>query len=73
MTQTPLFCYNSLLSGNKKGLFYNVKQALLKSFNSLAILLKRTYQVIGNHLRRAAFNLVALNNVHQFTIFKQSH
>jgi hypothetical protein len=36
----------------------------------LAILLESIDQIIGDHLRGAAFNLMAFYNMHQFAIFK---
>ena len=36
----------------------------------LAVLFKRIDQIIGDHLRRAAFDLVALDHVNQLTILK---
>lgn len=40
------------------------------SNHQLAILLKCTNQVVGDHLCRAAFNLVTLNHVYQLSVFK---
>ncbi len=39
---------------------------------SVAILLKCPQQVMGDHLGRAAFDLVTLDKMDQLTVFKQS-
>ena len=39
----------------------------------LAIGFKCLYQVCGYHLRRAAFNVVALYHMHHFAVFQQGY
>jgi hypothetical protein len=49
---------------------------LLSDFNravTLAKLFKSSPQVFRYHVSRAAFDVMALNHVHQFTIFKQRY
>jgi hypothetical protein len=50
--------------------------AVFKIVNSEGLLTKliiRRHQVVGNHLGRAAFDVVAFDHVHQFPILEQAH
>ena len=36
----------------------------------LTVLIKSHYKILSNHLWRASFNVVTLDEMHQFSIFK---
>lgn len=59
-----------VLTRNKKWPQFIVAAIFIFLLHSLAILIKSTDQAIGNHLSRTAFDLMTLDHVNQFTIFK---
>ena len=61
------------ISGNKRTTRFGVVLYNFLSTMLLAELVICIFQVLCDHIRRTAFNMVALQHVHQLTILEQRH